>query len=327
MDRNQAGFALPPRLANAQGETRRVGFELEFSGISLDQTVAAVSSALGGEVISATRAESQLKVADLGSFNIELDWAYLKRKAGEVNGEDGEWLEHLSNAAALLVPVEVVCPPIPITQLERLNPLIQALREAGAQGTEESLIAAYGVHINAEIPGLDAATLFDYIRAFALLQWWLVDLHEVDIARRISPYIDLYPDSYLARLLARAQASMEEIFEDYLDFNDTRNRALDLLPILAQADEARVRARVDDPKIKARPAFHYRLPNCHIERPDWSLATPWRLWCVVEQLAARRDALDELAAAFRAADRPIIGVSRSDWIDYIDQWLKDHELA
>ena len=39
-------------------------------------------------------------------------------------------------------------------------------------GTEELLIAAYGVHVNTEIPRLDTEALFSYLRAFAVLQWW-----------------------------------------------------------------------------------------------------------------------------------------------------------
>jgi hypothetical protein len=120
---------------------------------------------------------------------------------------------------------------------------------------------------------------------------------------------------------------MGEIFADYLEHNARRNRALDLLPLLAQVDEQRVRCAVDDPRIKSRPAFHYHLPNCHIEHPDWSLASSPNTWCVVGRLAERKDDLDNLAAEFLAADRPLLGVGRSDWVAFIDQWLKDGALA
>jgi hypothetical protein len=120
---------------------------------------------------------------------------------------------------------------------------------------------------------------------------------------------------------------MDEIFSDYLAHNASRNRALDLLPLLAEIDEERVRGTVDDPRIKARPAFHYRLPNCQIERPDWSLSASWNTWLVVEQLACRPDDLHELGAAFLDAERLILGVNRSKWVGFIDQWLKDRELA
>jgi hypothetical protein len=322
-------FVLPPRADREDGTPRMVGFELEFSGISLNQAADAVLSALGGELASESSAERVIRTSPFGEFVIELDWDFLKRKAsGTDRGEEGsEWLEPLSQAAALLVPVEVVCPPVPLTDLSVLTPMVRGLREAGAIGTEESLIAAYGVHINAEIPRLDADTLFSYLRAFAVLQWWLVDAHEVDATRKVSPYIDLYPQAYLRQVLCKSESTMDEIFDDYLEHNASRNRALDLLPMLAEIDSDRLREAVDDPKINARPAFHYRLPNCHIERPNWSLAGAWEPWCVVERLADREDDLDALAGEFLAADRPILGVGRGAWVAFIDQWLKDRALV
>ena len=169
--------------------------------------------------------------------------------------------------------------------------------------------------------------LFSYLRAFALLQWWLVDAHEVNPTRKVSPYIDLYPQAYLRQVLSRSEATMDDVFGDYLEHNASRNRALDLLPMLAEIDSGRVSEAVDDPKIKARPTFHYRLPNCHIERPGWSLAGAWNTWCVVERLVDREDDLDVLAGEFLAADRPILGVSRGDWVSFIDRWLKDRALV
>lgn len=327
--KQHVNFKTPPDTAKDDGTPRMVGFELEFSGLTLGQTVNTLQSSLGGKPGSGTAAEQVVHVESLGDFNVELDWDYLKRKAVEddQNEKRGSWVDLLSRAASLLVPVEVVCPPIPITNLEVLNPMVSALRKAGAIGTEESLLAAYGVHINTEILHLDAATLFSYLRAFSVLQWWLVEAHKVDTTRKISPYIDLYPENYIKQLLSRSDPDIDMICADYLEYNATRNRALDMLPLLAEIDEERVRSVVDDPKIKARPAFHYRLPNCTIEQTDWSLAQPWNNWCIIEELAHCSDDLNKLGAAFLDADQPILGVNRNKWVGVIDQWLKDHGLA
>jgi hypothetical protein len=320
-------FELPPKPEKNDGEPRRVGFELEFSGIELRKTAETLESSLAAEVVSHSAAEFELEADGLGKFNVEIDWDFLKRKAAENDSEDRDWLEFLSQAAALLVPVEVVCPPIPVTRLDELEPMVRALRQAGAVGTEESLFAAYGVHINTEIPSLDASTIFAYVRAYGLLQWWLVDTQTVDMARRISPYIDLYSQAYLKRILSREEATLDQLFDDYLEHNPSRNRALDLLPMLAEIDEVRVRRVIDDPRIKARPAFHYRLPDCNIEREGWSLRHPWKSWLTVEKLAARAGDLDELARAFLDAERPLIGVNRGDWVKTMDRWLQDRGLA
>ena len=321
-------YPAPPETENEHGKWRRVGFELEFSGIQLEDASSAVADALAGRIISQTAAETVFEVDDLGEFVVELDWDYLKRKAAEENPDFSEsgWLEYVSKAAALLVPVEVVCPPVPIDRLEMLDPMVFALRRAGAVGTEESLLAAYGVHINTEIPRLDSATLHRYLKAYALLQWWLVETHDVDPSRRLSPYIDLYPEAYLHRVLTRDTPDMAQLFDDYLEHNATRNRALDLLPILKEIDSARIERDIDDPKVKARPAFHYRLPNCHIERDDWSLAPSWNTWLVVERLADREDDLRQLADDFKQAQRPLLGVEREAWVEKIQTWLTDQGL-
>jgi len=108
--------------------------------------------------------------------------------------------------------------------------MVSELRDAGASGTEESLIAAYGVHVITEIPRLDTETLCSYLGSFAILQWWLVDAHEVGAARKVSPDVDLYPKAYLKQVLSESESTMDGIFTHYLDHNVNRNRVLDLLP-------------------------------------------------------------------------------------------------
>lgn len=328
-EKKHTEYVLPPRTERDEGGTRRVGFELEFSGIDLDTAAAALAGSLNAEVTSENAAKRVLQAGDLGEFTVELDWSYLKKLAADEGLSDieEEWIEKLGETAAAVVPVEVVCPPIPVTDLDVLNPMVDALREAGAVGTDESILAAYGVHVNPEIPSLDAVTIQAYIRAFSVLQWWLVDELEVDATRRVTPYIDLYPEAYVERVLARPDADMDEIFNDYLAHNATRNRALDLLPLLAEIDESLVRDAVDDDRIKPRPTFHFRLPNCDIEKDHRSLAQAWNAWCVVERLADRPDALEALAGKFRDARRLILGVNRQEWVKQVGEWLDDHGLA
>ena len=319
-------YKQPSCLTTDAGEIRRVGFELEFSGVTLEQAAQAVEQSLGGVRRVDTMAEQSIEVPDLGVFVVELDWAFLKRQASQEieSGSGSAWLEPLSRAAAVLVPIEVVCPPIPLTRLELLDPMVQQLRLAGAVGTDESIIAAYGLHINIELPGLDPATVHDYLRAYCLLQWWLVDAHDVDLARRLSPYIDLYPQAYIRETLQMESPDMAQIIEVYLRHNPSRNRALDLLPMLAQIDVNAVRAVVDDDRVKPRPAFHYRLPNCQIDQPTWSMSKAWNTWCLVEWLAQRPDDLNILGQQFLDAQRWVMGVERGTWVEYMDQWLCDN---
>lgn len=310
---------------NYEGEDRKVGFELEFSGLTLEQTVDVLQKELPGELVSVSKAEQKIEVDDLGSFKVEIDWDYLKRKAKAEGGDKSAWVRELGSLAENLVPIEIVCPPLTLEQCEQLLPLTEALRKAGAKGTDESWIAAYGVHINPEVPSLDADVLLRYLQAFSLLQWWLVEEHRVDTTRKLSPYIDKYPEAYTRMLATQDEVSQEQLIDDYLKHNASRNRALDMLPLFAFLDEEKVMAAVDDNKIKARPTFHYRLPNCQLEHPDWQLTEPWEVWWVVDALANDQQALDYWKQAFIDAERPLIGVSEKDWRERLEQWLKDRE--
>lgn len=326
-----SSYRIPEHLYRADGEMRRVGFELEFSGLTLDAAARAVAAGVGGEHHRDSSAEHTVTAADLGDFHIEVDWEFLKKQAraaadhgAEVSSGGWDWTETASELATLIVPVEVVCPPIAITELDRLQSMTDALRDAGATGTGESPLAAYGVHLNPEIPSLDAATLHRYLRAFSLLQWWLVREHEVDPTRRLTFYVDPYPEAYLHEVHELQDPDLNTLLEHYLAHNATRNRALDMLPLFSMVDEVRVQAATKDARIKARPTFHYRLPNCHIEQPDWSLAQPWNRWCVVEALAANAQALDTLSARFNDRRRPLLGVARDKWLKDLDVWIEKH---
>ncbi|MFC0445446.1 amidoligase family protein [Pseudidiomarina halophila] len=318
-------FVQPQKLKTAEGDIRRVGFELEFSGIDVATSAEAVARALGGSPYAKSSAQWRVE-GPLGEFRVEIDWNFLQKLAAE-KGEHANTdslLESLSQAAGLVVPVEVVCPPIACDELDALTGMVDELRDAGAKGTDESMIAAYGTHINPELPDTDSETICRYMQAYALLQWWLVDQHHVNPTRKLSPYVDLYPEAYVRNLLKYDSVSINELIDDYLKANPTRNRALDMLPLFSHLDSERVKAELTDDKIKARPTLHYRLPNCRINEASWTLAREWNLWCNVERLANRPKALAELAADFLDADRPMLGVARQPWIEHVDEWLKEN---
>ena len=107
-------YPAPKIVAKQDGNLRRVGFELEFSGVALEDAARVLQAQLGVEGRKDSAASWSLDVASHGTFQVELDWDFLKRMADE-RGEgqdDAAWLETLGKASALLVPVEVVCPPL-----------------------------------------------------------------------------------------------------------------------------------------------------------------------------------------------------------------------
>lgn len=325
-------FHRPPRLYNAAGRVRKAGFELEYAGVDVEQSARLVREVFGGtETVDSTFVRSVQ--TDLGRFGIEIDTSLLKDKKYEAPlravgidpaETDLQWLEDaLLGTFSTLVPIEIATPPIPIDRLEPLDQLRQRLADAKARGTRAFILYAFGMHINPEIPSDDPADILDILRAFVLLYPWIKEKAQVDIARRISPYVNPFPDEYL-RIVLRDDypVTRERLIDDYLAYNATRNRALDLLPVLAHLDQDRVMSHVDDPHlVKARPAFHYRLPNCMIDEPEWSLAREWNLWVLVERVAADRGLLAHMAGTFLQADQASMKPFVDRWPDLLNSYL------
>ena len=161
------------------------------------------------------------------------------------------------------------------------------------------------------------------MKAFACLFDWIVSQEEVDWARRVTPYIKRYPAEYDLRLTDPDYwPDLDTLIIDYLHSNATRNRALDMLPLFADVAPAAVRIAVDDDLVKARPAFHYRLANCAIDDPDWSIADPWGRWLQIEQLANDRDALNDCCKAYRQDRERAMHRVDNVWRETVTRWLR-----
>jgi hypothetical protein len=309
------------RTAMRGSSTRRVGVELEFAGLDIDAAARAVVHALGGSVREDGDYRRVIEGTTLGRFVVELDFELLqsmnaRRRAGAEPGVFAELSEELLAAAATpVVPVEVISPPLAVASLEELDVLTHALRAAGATGTRGSLLYAFGLHLNPELERIDAPSVLAHLRAYLCLYDWLVERERVDWKRRLTPYINPFPKPYARLVLAADYApDLSALIDDYLRFNPQRNRSLDLLPLFSHVDPERVRRAVNDPRIKARSTFHYRLPNCEIETPGWSVLPAWRGWLQVEALAAERTRLARVSAALLARLADPMDFLAEDWV-------------
>jgi hypothetical protein len=331
MDTSAGTLPLPPWRMNAQGEPRRIGVELEMSGLTLDMLARVTSDFLGTQVANNGRYERTLRGDPAGDWIVELDFHLLKTMGHE--RRDPEALadgllqsaeDVLAWVAESLVPVELVSPPLPMERLPEVEALIVKLREAGAKGTSDHPVYAFGMQFNPEIPSADAVTLTAYLRAFLCLYDWLLQRSNIDITRRLTSYIDPFPVEYVRLVTGPDYApELAELIDDYLFYNPTRNRALDLLPLFAHLDAPRVAAVTDDPLIKPRPTFHYRLPNCEIDRPGWGLYKAWSDWLQVERLAADPRRLAGCCADFHDfIARHALERWLGDWVEELEgQWL------
>lgn len=325
---------MPEILDTAAGRPRRLGVELEFAGLPLTDISDIVHELYGGTLERESAFVHHVRDTEWGDFQVEIDTALLKDRsylrylsaigieldASETRDRVEDTLARL---AGTVVPHEIVTPPIPFRDVHRLEALRERLQRAQARGTRASVLYAFGLHLNPEMVRLDGATILRHLRAFLLLWDWLVTRGEIDWSRRMTPYINEFPLDYRNLVLDETyQPDDTTLLRDYLRHNATRNRALDLLPVFRELlGDSAVEGVPDAALVKARPAFHYRLPNCRIDEPDWTLADELRGWLAVEWLADRDALMQTMMHSWRT--RTDVAVSSVDqvWADRCRHWL------
>ncbi|MBK1643746.1 alpha-L-fucosidase [Thiocapsa imhoffii] len=330
MIRANTALKESPWALNDAGHPRRIGIELEMTGLGIDECARTVATFLKTDIRSTGRYERLLTGDPAGDWIVEYDYALLKRLGREERETEtliGE-LEHTAEVALAwlaenLVPIELVSPPLPMTRLDEVESLIELLRAAGAKGTSDSLLNVFGMQLNPEIPSADPALLTAFLQAFLCLYDWLYLRADIDVTRRLSRYVDPFPIDYVRHVIAPAEApTLATLIDDYLAANPTRNRALDLLPLFLHLDPDRVRAVTTDPLIKPRPTFHYRLPDCEVHLPDWGLYLAWNDWIEVERLAADPARLQDCRAAYLQYLNDPLARLRDDWGSLVEhRWL------
>lgn len=331
-------FKQLPVLYNAQGRLRTIGFELEYANLSIEESVRVIQELFGGTVQKENRFRQQVLNSSLGDFTIEFDLTLLSEKryrkffeAFQLHPETIKLGDHtleeelestLEGIIGKVFPNEIACPPVACTQLETLEKLREALYAHHAQGTGAFLTNAFGTHINVEIPNDEAATLLNYLRAFILLYPWLLEVGKTDLARKVSPFIDPFPEEFAARILSRwYNPNLETLIRDYHAHNPDRNRPLDLYPIFAALKADVVQEFSGLGKVKPRCTFHYRLPNSSVSEPDWTLAEEWNHWVAVEELAHDPERLAKWSDAYLVMqDNTGLGFE-SKWASNVHAWL------
>lgn len=330
---------MPPALQNTSGDIRSVGVEIEFAGLSSKQAAQLVAECFGGVVKpSDTPFVFSVENTKWGDFRIELDTRFVhpekdfadvledsglsvnKENVQVVRDMDAQVREWVGKAAAGMVPTEIVSPPMPLNDLGVFTGLLESLRAHNAKGTDDGLMYSFGVHLNPEVAGEDVEYLLAILRAYVLLSDWLREQIDIDPTRKILPHIDPFPQSFAVKILAPDYApNLETLITDYFAMNPTRNRELDMLPLFKHLAPKVLARLTDDERIKARPTFHYRLPNTFLSDPNWSVAQEWNRWVAVEFLAADVDNLRHLADRYLAqVDGPIV-----ERLKEVHVWLKN----
>lgn len=336
-DHQPPALVMPPHTLTADGEPRLIGVEIEFGGLTLEQTSIVLVDHLGGELAEGGRYEAAVRGDPAGDWLVELDFELLKELGRrEHYPADADFSvqdlikdgveQVLKLLAEPLVPVEIISPPLPLNRLEEIQPLISRLRDAGALGTSDNPVYAFGLQLNPQLPALDVSILLRLFKAYLCLADWLRKRVDVDLTRRLTLFAEPFPRAYVRTVVdPHYWPDLATFIDDYLAANPTRNRELDLLPLLMHLDAERVTAVVQDTRVKARPTFHYRLPNSEIDLPDWGLHHAWNDWVQVERLAAEPERLGSLCQVYcEHLDQPFGGLFSNrtqDWASVSEQWL------
>lgn len=325
-------FKLPPKLKNEEDEKRKAGFEFEFGGIELNDAAQIVERVFGGCRVEESRFLQKVKDTQVGDFKIEIDVSLLKNKEYEtvleklginidelVDRKDLE--DFLAKAASTIIPYEIAAPPIEVDALRIMEELREGLLKKKAQGTKSSLIYAFGLHINPETPSTDINYVLNALRAFFLLYDWIFVESKIDFSRRMTPFINEFPDEYILLVLDPTYTpDMKRLITDYIEYNPTRNRPLDMLPLLSHIDQT-LPERLVDELVSPRPAFHYRLPNCLIDDPAWRVATEWNYWVEVEKLAEDKEKIRKMSELFLEKKRSTFISFRDKWHNEVKEWI------
>ncbi|MCB5176448.1 amidoligase family protein [Microvirga lenta] len=290
----------PPILKRADGKLRQVGLEIEFLGASVSGAARAISRNFGGSVEVEDPHAFRICGSRLGDMSIEMDLRHIHPERHpnlrpRLNRYAAAWL---GTVISPFVPRELITSPMPVTQLPEMDEVVQTLREAGARGRGAVLLDSLGLHLNIDPPRLDVATITAFLKALLLVDRRLRRETARGSVRLTLALPPEYPKAYVQRVLSPDYwPDLTRFTADYLEANPTRDRALDLLPLLTYLDEEHVRSVLPHEKINPRPAFHYRLPQAHLSDPNWSILPDWERWLIVERLAATPDHLWEAGKA------------------------------
>lgn len=318
-------YELPVTLKNARGDLRKAGIELEFAGIEIESAAEIVQSLYGGELKEKHRYHYEISDTDIGNFRIELDARILRNMASrdvfsksEMDINEDSIRQSIEDVvdklAKTVVPLEIVMPPVPFEQLHRLEKLRAELQKNRAEGTHTSLIHAFGMHMNIESPDLKTPTLIKYLRSFLILYPWLLEKLEIDFSRRITPFVGSFPQKYVTKILDPAyRPDQEQFITDYVEFNPTRNRPVDMMPIFGMLNEDLILPEMEGKKNEPRPTYHYRLPNSRIDDANWRFEDEWKPWLEIEKLAEDDEMLNKLSRLYVTRKEKTVIAFRKEW--------------
>lgn len=205
----------------------RIGIEVEFQGLSLEDAARVVREQLGGQIhegfdtipttIRGYDAEgrplyNEVKIPKWEIRDTKIGSVYLKLETNQIDDS--------TMAKSKNVTVELITKPITMDEIPALQGAVESLEKAGARGT--SAKRAVSIQVNAEIAGGNRAEMKtkDLVN---LLRSYFRPEHREQISARMQvpanrkPYVaDLSPGMLERILDPTYEPSWQEFFDDYI---------------------------------------------------------------------------------------------------------------
>ena len=131
------------------------------------------------------------------SFEVEFDSRYVQKLARYTQSKKDQPIstslrratDISADMAKIIMPCEIICPPIAVDDIPKLERLVVELRALKGSGTSSGPLRAYGMHINPEPKSMDLDYIINVVRAFIVLK---------AAARPLSPAIFWAPTSSIS---------------------------------------------------------------------------------------------------------------------------------
>ncbi len=100
-----------------------------------------------------------------------------------------------------IVPYEISTPPLPLDKITIIDDIVKKLSDNNAKGTTHKIYYAFGLHINIEVISLEVKSLLSYLKAYVILQDFINKDAKIDLARKITPFINNFKNDYIKYIL------------------------------------------------------------------------------------------------------------------------------
>lgn len=195
---------------------KRVGLEVEFTGLTIDEVLSELQNELGGKLERVDEGNTfyyKLKNSALSrSLEAEKIWIHFE-------GNETDSTTRVTDVSRIKT-IEVTSSPLDWEGVKIFDRAIQRLRDAGAIGTTETNAVSIQVNIEmvtSEKPTMAIEDLLSLLRNYYSDEHFALIEKEVVLPEVRKPYVGKYSDEMMKRILnPDYKPSMRQFYDDFL---------------------------------------------------------------------------------------------------------------